>query len=704
MYEIKDAVRPIMWNISGAWVMYLLVVVALGLFAYGAYRRWAHWREGKPDEERFSDWGRRLLLLLKELVFQKRVRSSRFPGLFHSLIFYSFLVLAITTAVVALDYDFGTTLFKGWVYVALTVASELAGVFILVGVGMAAARRLFRRPESLPSTGSDLWALALVAALVLTGYATEGLRIATLGDPWAWLTPVGGGFARLWGSPTEETGRQAHQVLWWGHTVLALGWIASIPYTKFAHLLSLPTNVLFSKLRPRGELKRVDVMKMLEAADVDESQIQIGVQKPTEFTWKQRLDFDACVSCGRCDEICPAVMAGHPFSPRRFVASCKDLVAGSTGLPTDGDPAATQVPDIVGTAFDEEFIWYCRTCTACMEVCPAKVEHVDSLIEIRRNEIMMQGRIPTDAARALKSLESLGNPFGPQVNRVDWMKQMGLRIVGPGEECDVLYWAGCCVAFDPTKQRMATDLVRLLAHCGIEFGVLGADERCCADPARLLGEERLFQEMARRQVEELNKRKFKVLLTSCPHCYNALKNEFPQFGGNYRVVHHSEFIHEMLWNGELRPRFGESRTVTYHDPCYLGRYQGQYDSPRQVLEALPGTRFVEMENSRDKSLCCGGGGGHFWMDLKKGRRINNLRVQQALDARAEVIVTGCAYCMQMLSDSIKTMDAEDRLSVADLSTLALRSVGIEPTRDVILPERKKSSSQQPAAPTAGQAG
>jgi Fe-S oxidoreductase/nitrate reductase gamma subunit len=663
-----------MWNVGSAWPMYVLFFAALGILAFGLYRRVASWSQGKGDDERLSDWGRRLWFLLKEILLQRRVNQERFPGLFHSLVFYSFLILVVTTGIVALDYDFGTTFFSGWLYVFLTGASELAGLFILIGVGMALTRRLRKRPATLPSAAGDIWALLFVGGLVLTGFATEGLRLATLGDPWAWLSPVGLAFSLPFLGLSRGAGEAVHQVVWWTHTVLAMGWIASIPYTKFMHLVSLPTNVFFAKLRPRGELRRVDIEAVMSAADFDEENFSLGLARPQDFTWKQRLDFEACIGCGRCEAVCPASQAEHPFSPRQMIAACQDLLRRAAAA-TDG--TAQEPPAIVGGALAKEFIWYCRTCTACMEVCPACIDHVDTLMEVRRHEVMMQGRVPTEAQRALKMLETGGNPFGPQADRRDWVSGMEIRVVGPGEACDVLYWIGCCTTFDPAKQKIATDLCSLMRRCGIDFGVLGNDERCCGDPARLIGDERLFQEIAKAQIAALAAREFKVLLTTCPHCYNVLKHEYPQLGGKFVVAHHSEFLHEMLWNANLFPVVGPRRKVVYHDPCYLGRYQKQYESPREVLRALPGTSVVEMRNARDRSLCCGGGGGHFWMDLKKGKRINNLRVEQAAQAGADVIATGCAFCLQMLTDGVKALDLDARIKVQDLATLVLESLPAE---------------------------
>ncbi len=684
MTDFSEASREIMWNISPDWLMYALFAVSLIVFAWGLIGRIKIWKRGKSDNERLADFGKRFVFMIKEIALQRQVNSKLFPGLFHSFIFYSFAILVITTAVIMLDYDFGTSLFRGRIYLFLSFAADIGGLFILIGLLMAALRRYVQKPKYIDTVFGDTWALLIIALIVVSGFLTEGLRMAVEGDPWPALSPVGYLFSLLFTGTGAQHAASIHVFLWWGHTVLALVWIASIPYTKFFHILTLPANIFFAKFGPRGKLKRFDIEAMISDEDFDEEQFRIGVQSTDELTWKQRLDLDACIGCGRCEELCPSYIAGLPFSPKQFILSCKDLLyekergkisgnGGKTAEPEDGENNG----GIVGAAFDEDFIWHCRTCMVCMEVCPACIDHVDTMIEIRRNEVVMHGRLPSEAASALKILETQGNPFGPQEERVDWITELGVPVVGPNEECDILYWVGCCTSLDPTKRKIASDLAVLLRRCGIDFAVLGADEKCCGDPARVLGQEYTFQTIAKEQVELLNSRTFRILLVSCPHCYNVFKNEYPQFGGHYNVVHYSEFLHEMLWAGVLKPRHGRDSHIVYHDPCYLGRYQKIYDSPREVLKAIPGARVTEMKMHASKSMCCGGGGGHFWMDIKEGERINNLRVKQARDAGADTIVTSCPYCMQMLDDSIKIMDMDDTLQVVDIAELVLNTLEAE---------------------------
>jgi Fe-S oxidoreductase/nitrate reductase gamma subunit len=672
--------------------MYGLFVLALAIFGWGVYRRIEFWRRGKSEKETIADWGKRLKILLREIFLQKQVRNSGYPAIFHCFIFYSFIVLVATTLIVMIEYDAGHLLgvqlniFKGFVYVFFSVASELAGILILVGIAMAAWRRYVRKPGTLPTNTEDGLVLLLIACMILTGYLVEGLRIAVNGDPWRMLTPVGSGIAMAavaagFAGAGEGAGQTLHAALWWLHTIFAMGWIALIPYTKFVHLLSLPSNAFFSKLKPRGELQREDIEKLMESAESED--LKIGLQKAEELTWKQRMDLDICVSCGRCDEVCPAYMADKDyFSPRQLIQRIKkELVAfdkgngnGAGGDKTADGTADAAIADIVGKAFDEEFVWHCRTCGACVEVCPALIDHVGTLMEIRRNEVLIQGRMPEEAGRALRIYETNGNPFGSQSDREDFIKKLNVRVVEPGEKVDVLYWVGCVVAFDPQKHKIASDICKLLELSGVDYGVLGGDEKCCGDPARIMGQEMLFQQTAKEQVELLKQREFKTLLTGCPHCYNVLKNEYPQFGGKFKVMHHSEFIRDMAQQGKIKPQRLEARNFVYHDPCYLGRYQKIYEPTREVIAGLPQAQLTEMKNRREKSLCCGAGGGHYFMDLKRGERINNIRVKQAHDAGADTIVTACGFCMHMLQDSLKLLNYDEKMRVIDVASLTADSL------------------------------
>jgi Fe-S oxidoreductase/nitrate reductase gamma subunit len=584
--------------------------------------------------------------------------------LIHVFVFYSFLVLLLTTSIVFLDHDLGTALFRGHTYLFLTVAAEIAGVFVLLGALVALWRRHVRRSPTLEATAADTWVFSLLALIIVTGFAVEGLRIGVAGDPWQGFSFVGRAISALASPLDADTGASLHAALWWTHAALALLWIACIPYTRFLHILTLPTNAFLAKRKPAGELTRVDLDALVESDDFDEENFSIGIDTTGDLTWKQRLDGDACVVCGRCEEVCPAVTAGQSLSPKKLIVSMRDMVNTNH----DREDAADGGEEIVGNAFDADFVWQCLTCLACTQECPAYIAHVDTLLELRRNEVSMKGKAGADVSRTIRSMEAQGNPFGSQITRGDWVASLGVRVLGEGDACDVLYWVGCLTTFDEDKRQIAEQLIGLLRSSGIDFALLGKAEVCCGDPARVCGAESLFQSTAKGQVEALNRRKFNTLLVSCPHCYNVLKNEYPQFGGSFDIVHHSEFLRDLVRSEGLGPEKPTSGTTVYHDPCYLGRYQGIYEAPREVVRIGSDSPPAEMENCRERSFCCGGGGGHFWMETREGERIDTLRIRQVKDANADTLVTACPYCFHMLSDAIKTLNLEKEIRIVDLVT------------------------------------
>ncbi|MBU2647484.1 4Fe-4S dicluster domain-containing protein [bacterium] len=676
MNNLAVATRQIMWNVPFQWLMYPLFIVSLISLGYGLYQQIARWRSGVADKERLSDYSRRLLFTVREILLQSRVRRSSIAGVFHSLFFYAFIIFIVTTAVIALDYDFGTRFFHGYVYLVLTGISDLAGLLFLLGLMMAFWRRIVIRPGYLATDRKDTVALLLLMVIILTGFMIEGLRIMLTRDPWAPYSPVGQLTGQLFGGISERVGLTLHAAIWWVHTACVMLWIATIPYTKFLHLLTLPANTFFRKTKPAGELKRVDLEDLMEAEDFDPEAFSIGLDTIADLSWKQRLNFDACISCGRCEENCPATASGLPLSPKSFIAGMKEVMVLDDTAQGESTAGEFESTEIMRNAFDENFSWYCRTCRACDEVCPAYVEHVDIQIEIRRCEVNMKGRMPEEVEQMLRQMETNGNPFGHQTERVKWTKSLKIPVIKPGESCEILYWIGCLSTFDPVKQQIAQDVITYLKNSGADFGILGMGEQCCGDPARVVGEENLFQMTAKQQVEELNSRAFKTLLVSCPHCYNVLKNEYPQFGGEFQVMHHTEYL---ATNGVSTDpgSSSENRTVVYHDPCYLGRYQGIYDAPRQVLQKLPNITIVTPDKSGWKSFCCGAGGGHFWMDFKADERINNLRIQQLKETGADTIVTACPYCHHMLEDSIKLMNLEEEIKVQDIVSMAISAEKLE---------------------------
>lgn len=688
--------REYYWHVHNHWIMYILMIVSFAVFGYGAFRKIMLWSEMKPAGERFTDIFRRAWKMIVDVLFQGRVRKKMLPGVFHSMIFWSFLVLMMTTAILTVEIDVANTVFKasffrGNIYLAVSFFADIAGAFLIVGLAIAVVRRYVLKPKTLPSDWQNAYMLLLLLFLGFGGFVLEGLRIRFAGDPWAIYSPVGLAFSKALAIPANSV-PYIYPVIWWSHACATFILIASLPYTKFVHFILIPANYMFSNMKPKGTLGREDLEELFARDDADE--FRIGHTDASDLTWKNAMDLDACVECGRCEEICPAAQCGYPLVPRDVIQSLKKSLykmydakekAGANGGAgkKEGEPVQVmELAPFVGDTIKEETIWLCRTCRACMEVCPAMIEHVDQIIDLRRAQVMMAGELPTDAKNALKAIETRGNPFGPRQGRLGWIKGEKPDILAEVGETDVLFWLGCVANFDQSKQHIANNMFAIMRHCGIRFAMLGDEETCCGDPARSLGDENVFQAVARAQNEVLKQYKFNKIVTICPHCRNSLKNEFRQFGGNYEVVHHTEFLMDLIKRGKVELNEKAAGKVTYHDPCYLGRYADVFKDPRRIVKSIDGLEFVEAKNSGGTSFCCGAGGGNYYMDMDLDvpgdERLNVRRAKELVNTGADTIAVACPYCMQMLDDALKLIEMDEKVKIKDISTFVIEAMGIKP--------------------------
>jgi Fe-S oxidoreductase/nitrate reductase gamma subunit len=653
--------RDTFWNVP-FWAQFALFVggvIALAILAHGLWKRAQLWRAG-PSENRFDRIPERVKLVAKHALGQVRTLSQAYPGVMHAIMFWGFLALFMGTVLATIDYDitlpfFGYKLLKGWFYLFYETVLDLFGLFFVIGLGMAVWRRFVVRPHRVDPTARFAKVLALLFVINVTGFVMEACRLAVVKPGWAAWSPVGWalGQAMLGAGMSEDALRATHLATWLFHAVISLGFIAVIPHSYFVHLITTPLNIFFSKLTPRGAIPKIDNIEEAES---------LGISKVEEFSWKRRLDFDACVECGRCQAACPAYMAGTALSPKQIIVKLKRHMHGELPGP------------IHGALIQAEELWACTTCMACVQECPAFIDIVDTIIDLRRHLALSEGALPSTAPQSLQNIQRAGNPWGlPPGDRLAWAEGLEVPRLEPGVEVEYLYWVGCSASYDKRNQSIARSVVKILKTAGVSFGVM-QEERCHAEVGRRLGEEYLYQTVQQENVEAISQYKFKKVITHCPHCFNTIKNEFPQFGGTYEVVHHSVVIKELIASGRITPTRPLDATVAFHDSCYLGRYNGIMEAPREVARAVPGLRLVELPRNRERGLCCGGGGGHMWMEVPSKKRVNIIRVEEALEVEPDVVGTACPFCLAMVDLGRKVAGAEERLQVKDVSELVAESL------------------------------
>lgn len=615
--------RPAYWEIEPTWLFYLFAGIAVIIFAIGLARRIAGWRRGAGSFA-IPPVGRSLVALLRDGLLGARLFRADVTGaVMHLAIMWGFLGLFAGTLIVALDH-YLIGFLTGGVYVVFSVAMELCGLILLAGISWALARRYLQRLPRLTRGLSDLAAPSWLLVIGASGFALEGARLAAQQPAWAGYSFAGLALTGIW--PTGEAAIVPYRVLWWGHALASLGFVAYLPWSKMLHTLLAPMAL------------------SVPAALVDES---IAAEGPTRLTWRHLLFGDACVACGRCVEVCPSAAAAEPLSPRECVQAVRRANA------KDGTLAAQA--------------WYCTTCGACSWACPISIQPVEIIARARRALIEEGGEVPVQLAETLERLYKYQNPWLPKKGQKSaWQGTDAIRDLNETrEEAELLYFVGCTTALDTRAQGIARAISAVLANCAVPFGTLGKKEPCCGDIARRTGEAGLFEE----QHDELQKRLAKVgvtdLVTSSPHCWDTLAHAHQ---GGTRASHYSQLLARLITEGRLTFIEGRSRRVTFHDPCYLARHNGVIAAPRLVLGAT-GAELVEMEQHGAASLCCGGGGGRMWQELPGQGELAQRRIRQAVATGAEVLVTACPLCLIMLEDARKTSGFEDRLTIVDLAEL-----------------------------------
>lgn len=717
---METPTRELYWNISGYWIMYLLFLAVVACFVFFFYRRYRLWKLGTPKELQGSV-KERLLGAVADVFTQRRVVREKGPGIMHLAIFWGMLFCILATTFVALQADFGLQILYGDFYLYfISLAVDLAGFVCIIGVVIALVRRLGKFNKNLENEPADVLMLVLLLVILVTGFVTEGLRIVGTNDPWAYWSPIGYVFSLMFENLDEGALSLAHQITWWAHMGLAFAFLATFTYTKMVHALFIPGNAYFRSLEAKGTLEPVDFE--------DEDLETMGVRCLEEFTWKDIYDTQACIRCGRCQANCPASLSEKELSPKNLIQNMRassekrgsvllntvsqeeldelkeweETQTASDKLnessleektkedksPSEDErkkyaqikkrakkPVRTEEQEemldqpVVGEVISEDALWQCTTCRSCAEQCPARIDQPEKILKLRTYQVSMESAFPSEAQQAFRNMETNGNPWGiGWQKRADWAKDLDVPTLEENPDAEYVYWPGCSGAFDARSRKVATAFVSLLKEAGVNFAIIGNAEKCCGDSARRLGNEYVYYLLASENIETLNSYGVKKIVTQCPHCMHALSVDYPQMGGNYEVIHHSQLLADLVSQGKLHPSKCDFNTVTYHDSCYLGRYHDIFEQPRDVLKST-GAQIVEMNRNHSRSFCCGAGGGHMWLEEKEGSRINNMRAQQALDTKAEALVTACPFCLTMLSDGIAAQDKQ--IPVKDMAEILL---------------------------------
>lgn len=688
------------------WINMLAFLVvtayAVFLFSYLIRTRLAYIRLGRKIE--FDGEVKERYRKVVENVFgQKKLLKDRKSGIIHVLFFYGFILVQFG----ALDFIIkglfpGHHLPFGPVYGGFTFFQEIVTLLILVAVLWAFHRRYIEKLVRLKRGFKSGLVLLFIGGLMISVLAGNGMSLIWHNEQLGWSEPVASLIASLF-SFLPQTGATAlFYAAWWVHLLLLLAFLVYVPQSKHAHLIAGPANVYLNRLTPPGKLEKIDFE--------DESKETFGVGTIEEFTQGQLLDLYACVECGRCTNVCPATGTGKMLSPMDLILKLRDHLTNKGAAVTSKTPwvpafafsnthgnqlalkskqqgieesAATLSynPSLIGDVITEEEIWACTTCRNCEDQCPVMNEHVDKIIDLRRYLVLTEGKMDGDGKRAMTNIERQGNPWG--INRKEKEKWRTLQDVNvptvkelkkEGKTFQYLLWVGSMGALDNRSQKITFSLVKLLREAGVEFAILGNKEKNSGDTPRRLGNEFLFQELVAANIQEFEKNEVKNIITIDPHAYNTFKNEYPDFGFKGNVYHHTEILASLLKEKKLVPKYEVNESITFHDSCYLGRYNEVYEPPREILRAIPGVNVLEMERNREKGMCCGAGGGLMWMEETAGSRINVTRTEQALEVKPTVISSGCPYCLTMLSDGTKAKEVEDKVGTYDVAELLEKAV------------------------------
>lgn len=650
----------------------LAVAVILGMallaFAYSAYHRSVLLLAATGSDNRSDNVPARLGKMFEFAFGQKRLLfRDTASGVMHALIFWGFCVISLRTITffgIGFSDNFVLPGMSGGLGTLYNFTLNIFLVLVCLACLYALYRRLVIKPARLTDSGEAVVILCIILSLCLSDFTFEGARVV-LQQKFGLAKHVPAGTfmaaatAPLFWGLSQNALLLVEGASYFIHIALILGFLNFLPYGKHFHIITAIPNVFLFKTRPYGQLTKLDL--------ASESATTFGVDRIEQFSWKNYFDWFSCTECGRCSAQCPATNSGKPLDPKKLTINLRDflyakadpLIAKRVGKYDGALDESGLIPDKFPLLGEEsgvtpDVLWACTSCRACEEACPVFIEYVQEIIDMRRNLVLVQGAFPPELQNVFTNMERNSNPWGIGFSeRGNWALDLGIPTMDQNPTVEYLYFVGCAGSFDEKNKRVATVLAKLLKQAGVTFGILAAEEKCNGDSARRIGNEYLAQSLIQENVATFDKYKIKKIITSCPHCFNTLKNEYPQFGGHYQVIHHTDFLNELIAKGALKPLKPIHQTATFHDSCYLGRYNDIYDAPRKILKSIPGINVVEMENSRDTGRCCGAGGGRMWMEERIGRRVNQMRLEDAKKTAAAMVATACPFCKTMLSDAIQ---------------------------------------------------
>lgn len=643
----------------------ILAAATFGYFAYNLHILWHGFKrigQGK-EENRTDNLPKRLMDLVTIGLGQGKMFKDPVPGIMHALIFWGFVIVSIGTIETLLSglftgFDFRTILGDGMLFRAFLFTQEVGNFAVFIAIVFAFYRRLFTPPLRLQSLerSSKLDAyivLGFILALVTTSLFSLGAR-AHLGQLPAEPLPISRLFAAVGGNMGNW--HIFDSVVWWTHCLVLFGFTTFLPFSKHQHLIWVWPNIFFRSHRGRGRLRPMEF---------DEEAESFGVGDVSGFTWKQLLDSQTCVECGRCTAQCPANNTGKPLDPRKIMKDMKSAMYGKLENPKTEK-------QLIGDFIKTEELWACTTCGACMEACPLEIEHIPAIVDMRRYLSMTAGEFPEELSNTFRNLENNFTPWAfSSDSRGDWAKDLDIPTMAEKSDVEYLFWVGCAGSFDDRYKKVSRSIAKVLKAANISFSILGKEEKCNGDTARRLGNEYLANMMIQENVETMNRYKVKKIVTGCPHCFNTIKNEYPDFGFKAEVVHHSELIADLVKGGKLKnsdvPE--QATKITYHDSCYLGRHNGIYEEPRDAIAQTSNATMVEMPRTKEEGFCCGAGGGRMWMEETIGTRVNENRAKEALNTGADTVATACPFCMTMMTDGVKAAGQQDSVAIKDIAEI-----------------------------------